>query len=137
MQVAFALLCDRANTTGDGKLNVIGAFDRMTAPEFPIEYPTMSLVVGLRAHSSEIDEPHRLAVRLFGQERDDIGEMVAEVTVPKPSAPSDTVRFHTILEFANATIPEPCEYEFRVYVDGDEQARVPLSISTFSARTKE
>lgn len=137
MRVAFALLCDRANTTDDGKLNVFGAFDRMAAPEFPVEYPTMSLVVGLSAGPSEVGEPHRLAVRFFGQECDDIGEMVAQVTVPKPLVPSENVRFHTILEFANATIPEPSEYEFRVYLDGDEQARVPLSISRLRAWAKE
>ena len=36
MEVAFALLCDRADIGADGKLNVLGAFDRLSALEFPI-----------------------------------------------------------------------------------------------------
>ncbi len=128
MEVAFALLCDREDIGADGKLNVLGAFDRLTALEFPIEMPMMHLAIGLRADAAEIGESRKIVVRFYNQQDKDIGQMIVQAVVPGSPNSCSNVRFHTILELANAAIPEPGEYEFRIFVE-DAQATIPLSVT--------
>jgi hypothetical protein len=50
MHVNLAVLCDAANVSREGKLNILGEFDSIHASSFPLTYPTMVLVVRMEAH---------------------------------------------------------------------------------------
>lgn len=48
MQVPLAVLADYANVTADGKLNIMGIFDIIYAPQVSFVHPQMQLVMKLR-----------------------------------------------------------------------------------------
>ena len=50
MLVKLAVLADYANVTSDGKLNILGIFDRMNVLNLPAVHPQMNLVLRLEAH---------------------------------------------------------------------------------------
>lgn len=47
MELIQALVCDRAVTTKDGKLDVFGVFNDLFAPGFPARQERMTLVMGI------------------------------------------------------------------------------------------
>ena len=54
MNVRLAVLADYANVTGDGKLNILGIFDRINLLQIPAVHPQMHLVLRIEAHPSGI-----------------------------------------------------------------------------------
>jgi hypothetical protein len=48
IEVKLVALADAANTTGDGKLNLLGMFDIIWGPELPVVWPQMSFVAQLK-----------------------------------------------------------------------------------------
>jgi len=65
VEVPLLLVADYANVTDNGKLNVMGIFQRLHAREFPARHPVMQLVIKLVAGPGEYGESRRLTVRLL------------------------------------------------------------------------
>ena len=65
MDVSLALLADAANTSRDGKLNLLGIFDAIQAPTFPTTHPSMTLVLRLEASAADGNRAHDLDVRFI------------------------------------------------------------------------
>src|SRR5690606_24586074 len=49
VRVSMALIADEANVSQEGKLNVLGAFDRIVAPDFPMVHPKMVFIFRIEA----------------------------------------------------------------------------------------
>ena len=64
MQVKLAVLADYANVTAEGKLNILGIFDRINLVQVPAVHPQMHLVLRLEARAAERDRVHRVEIRL-------------------------------------------------------------------------
>ena len=75
MEIALATLADHANTTGDGKLNIIGLFDALHVRDVPATHASMHLVLRIRVEPSELDRQHELEIRC----NDDDGEELFKV----------------------------------------------------------
>ena len=60
MQVKLALLADYANVTAEGKLNILGIFDRINVVGVPAVHPQMHFILRLEAHPAEWDRTHPL-----------------------------------------------------------------------------
>src|SRR4051794_18211871 len=71
VNVNLAVLCDAANVSREGKLNVLGEFDSIHASTFPLTYPTMVLVVRLEAHPTEAGD-HTLRLHLNDEDGQDV-----------------------------------------------------------------
>ena len=56
MKVEIFTLCDAATTDAAGKLNILGAFDRLNAREAPVTHPQCALAIKLRFKRSEEGE---------------------------------------------------------------------------------
>ena len=49
MKIPMAFLADEANISQEGKLNVLGIFDRIAAAEFPVVHPRMVFAFRVQA----------------------------------------------------------------------------------------
>ena len=118
MEVKTAVLADAANVSKDGKLNIMGIFDRITADEFPTSWPSMSFVVRLQAHSTETGK-HKMIVVVADEDGRKIAEMAAEFTIPK-SKVGDGMPWkgQLIFPIVGAQFPEPGMYSFDILIDG-------------------
>ena len=134
MEVTLALLCDAANTTADGKLNILGTFDRITAGEFPAVHPAMSLVLRLTASPAEVGATRELAIRVLSADGETLGEIRGQVEIGAPPGPGADVQLQWIFSLPNVRFPTPGPYAFHVLVGGDEKARVPLELILGVAR---
>ncbi len=64
MDVPLALIADAANISEEGKLNVLGVFNRITARELPATHPQLTLVLKFVADAVEAGQTKRLQIFL-------------------------------------------------------------------------
>src|SRR3954469_18654539 len=131
MQVKLALLADYANVTAEGKLNILGIFDRINVPELPVVHPQMHLILRLEAHSAERNRPHSVEIRLH----DPDGQTIFEVTgdmVPQGIA-GQTVSTNQILTLNNLQLTKTGGYNFVVLVNNDLKSEVMLEVEVAPA----
>jgi hypothetical protein len=126
MQVKLAVLADYANVTGDGKLNILGIFDRINLMQVPAVHPQMHLVLRLDAHPAELNRSHAIEIRLQDPEGVVIFEVKGEI-VPQGEA-GRPVSTNQILTLNNLQLEKIGDYRFVVLVNGDVKSEISLAV---------
>jgi len=83
MNLDIFLVADYANMTGDGKLNVMGIFREINAPNFPARHPSMHLVIKLSAELGEYGIQRGLGVKLCDPDGNELISLTGPIDVPK------------------------------------------------------
>ena len=128
MRVEVAVLADYANIAEGGKLNVMGMFDHIRAPSFPCVHPSMVLALRLRVEFEDRARDHAIEVRLVDEDGQLLGGGDGKISVG-PIPPGEGQIVNQILPFVHAVFPKAGGYSFLVRWDGEEKARVPLSLT--------
>jgi len=132
MNIQVAVLCDAA-TDDNGKLNLLGAFDTIYAPQFPAIHPQCS--VALRITFMPGDEGDR-KLGLNFVDADGHGIM-PPIELPIPVALPDDAHFVTrnfIINIQQLKFVEAGAYSVDVQFDGESQASIPLLIKAVPPR---
>jgi hypothetical protein len=126
MKLEAFLLCDAATDTM-GKLNVLGAFDRVFLKAVPALYQGCTVAMRLRFNRSEVGV-HRFEIRFVDQDgRDVIKALNGEVEVNFSSdATSGAMNF--VLNIVRVTFPYFGDYQVDLQVDGQPMASLPLVV---------
>jgi hypothetical protein len=129
MNVNLAVLCDAANVSREGKLNILGEFDSIHVATFPLVYPTMVLVVRLEAHPTEAGE-HALKLHLVDEDGGDcvppLQGAFATGDPPFPGVPIRTAPL--ILQMHGVRFDKPGHYSFELLVDNHHLRSLPLHV---------
>jgi hypothetical protein len=131
MQVKLALLADYANVTAEGKLNILGIFDRINVVEIPAVHPQMHLILRLEAHPAERNRAHTVEIRLYDPDGDAVFEVKGEV-VPQGQAGIASAT-NQILTLNNLQLEKVGGYTFTVFVNNDLKSEVPLGVEVGTA----
>jgi hypothetical protein len=126
MNVNLGTLADYANVTGDGKLNILGIFDRINVTQIPAVHPQMHLVLRLEAHAAELDRSHNVEIRLQDPDGNTIFEVKGEI-VPR-GEPGRSVSTNQILTLNNLQLEKIGDYAFVVMLNNDVKAEIPLAV---------
>src|SRR4051812_34084593 len=126
MQAKLAVLADYANVTGDGKLNILGIFDRINLMQIPAVRPQMHLVLRLEAHSAEQNRSHDVEIRLQDPEGVVIFEVKGEI-VPRGET-GMPVSSNQILTLNNLQLEKIGDYRFVVLINDDVKTEIPLAV---------
>jgi hypothetical protein len=129
MNVNLAVLCDAANVSREGKLNILGEFDSIGAATFPLTYPTMVLVVRLEAHPTEAGV-HHLKLHLFDEDGHDVvPPLQGDFPTGSPSFLGAMIRTPPlILQMHGVCFNGPGHYSFELLVDNHHLRSLPLHI---------
>jgi hypothetical protein len=130
MQVKLALLADYANVTAEGKLNILGIFDRITVQELPAVHPQMHLILRLEAHAAERNRSHAIEIRLYDPDGLTVFEVKGDM-VPH-GAPGVTSATNQILTLNNLQLSKAGGYMFVVFVNNDLKSEIPLGVEVAS-----
>lgn len=132
MQVKLALLADYANVTAEGKLNILGIFDRIGVHEIPAVHPQMHLILRLEAHPAERDRSHNVEIRLYDPDGQTVFEVKGDV-VPQGQVGQSTAT-NQILTLNNLQLNKAGGYTFVVFVNNDLKSEVPLGVEFDAAK---
>ena len=127
MDITQVLLCDSANVADDGKLNVLGQFDKVSAPVFPALRPQTCLVLRLGADDGA--SQRQLAVRLLNADGRPIGEVCGSLGLANPRRPAESASIPAIVPLPALTLPEPGDYSLEASVDGCEPRSISLQVT--------
>lgn len=128
MKLLIATLCDSA-ADYHGKLCVMGAFDTLCAPQFPVIHPQCSLA--LRLHFEPGDKGrHELSIRLLDQEGREIMPAFApviDVTFQQGNVPF--LSRNLVLNLQRLRFDQPGIYSFEIALKGKELISLPLRVT--------
>lgn len=126
MDVAFALLADAANISREGKLNILGAFDRIYGTKFPLTWPRMVLVTRFVASASEFGQEKSLEIVTLDADGKRLGAATGKMRVPQGQS-GRQLKINHVLPMA-MTFPGPGQYSIEILVNGEPKATVQLEV---------
>lgn len=128
IKIRNAVLADYAMVSKEGKLSIIGIFERLFAAKCPVSHPQMCLVLSFEADIADAGKEHKLEFQLIDQDGNvQLGFGGPMQVAPPP--PGENLRFNHIVNLNNVQFKEFGSYEFKVLVNGEVRAGVPVRIS--------
>jgi hypothetical protein len=127
MEIDFALLADAANVSREGKLNILGAFDRIFGGTFPLTWPRMVLVTRFIASAAEYGAEKTLEIVTLDADGKRLGAANGKMKVPQGRS-GRTLKLNHVLPMT-LTFPAPGQYSIEILVNGEPKATVPLEVA--------
>jgi hypothetical protein len=126
MNIQVAVLCDAA-TDDNGKLNLLGSFDTIYAPQLPAVHPQCA--VALRVTFTAGDEgQHKLALNFINADGHSI---MPPIEVPVAVALPEDAHFVTrnfVVNIQQLRFAEAGLYSVDIRLDDQSQASIPLLV---------
>jgi hypothetical protein len=126
----MAVLADYANVTADGKLNILGIFDRINLMQVPAIHPQMHLVLRLEVHPAERERSHNIEIRLHDPQGITIFEVNGEIRPHGDSA--QPISSNQVLTLNNLQLEKIGDYNFSIFINNDLKSELPLHVEFVS-----
>lgn len=123
----MALIADEANISQEGKLNVLGAFDRIAAAKFPVIHPKMVFVFRIEAGYGDGGRKEAVRVRLMDADGVVLFEAGGEIGAPEVG-PGDFATAYQLFTLAGIRFPEPGPYKFVITLGELAPHETPLQL---------
>lgn len=127
ISVSLHVVADSANVSQEGKLNLLGIFQRILASAFPATHPSLALVFTVEADSGDTASEHTLMVDLVDSDGKRIAKINGKIKFAEVKGKKAT--HNQIVNFNGLNFPKPGMYEFKIIINGEERAFVPLELS--------
>ena len=136
MDIDLALLADAATVDAAGKLNILGVFDRISAPEFPAPHGRLCLVLRFSAAVSDAGA-HDLLINLKGPGGKEVFHLEGQMQLsPGAGSAEDGLHVPQVLNMDGVIFERPGRYHFDVGIDGEHHVSVPLLVVDVGARVQ-
>ena len=127
MEITTLVLADAANTTKEGKLNVLGIFNRIGPTSVPLVHPSMTLVMRFEYHPSEAGK-HVFKLQVADADGRKVAEAGGEFQLPRPRGSSLPPNGQFVLPIQMAKFPTAGIYSFDVSIDGRYERSTLLEV---------
>jgi hypothetical protein len=128
MKIPMAFLADEANISQEGKLNVLGIFDRIAAPEFPVTHPRMVYAFRVQAEFTDAGRSFPVQVRLIDEDGGVLFEASGEIN-PPVVPPGEFSTANQVFTLVGLQFPRPGLYQFQVNIGALEPHVTPFVVS--------
>ena len=128
VQVALALLADGANISREGKLNILGIFDRISTQSLPAIHPQMQLIMILEADRSDADREHKLGIELINADGAKLLSMSGNIKFSTPP-PGEHIRINHIIQLNNLRFERFGSFEFKILINNEVRKSVLLRVA--------
>jgi hypothetical protein len=132
MKLALAALCEYANQTRDGNLNLMGIFDRLVVPSLPAIKAQIFLALQLRLEEEDYQTTQVLRATLH---RVDSGQEIIRLELPvfnRERRPGDRGIVNSLIGIGAIVFDRVGDYRFRVAVGDTISADLPLEVRLVS-----
>lgn len=133
MRLEYAFLADAAQyTPADGRLWVLGGdFDTLTANDFPVTNPSLTLIVKVLVQPTECGREHHLRVEFINSNGVRMQSKIEAGFVPQPNVlfPDREVGIGIALNLQSLIFPVAGDYAFHIFVDDLELRALPIHLT--------
>ncbi len=127
MKTRIAVLADHASLSIDHKLNIMGIFTALHAPQAPVVHPQMKLVTQFEFDASEAGQ-RPLRVTLIDADGRELFGIGATVTI-QATHNGHPALLNQIVDLSQLAFPAFGDYEFRILIDDEIVAEIPLIVA--------
>jgi hypothetical protein len=128
MRVEIFTLCDAATIDAGGKLNILGSFDRLSAPQAPIVHPQCSLAIKLRFERVE-EGQKRIRIAFIDSDGASVMPTLNATTQVQFGPKDSTASASLALVIQQLKLPAFAEYSIDLAVDDRHEASIPLLVT--------
>jgi hypothetical protein len=129
MDLTLAVLCDYANVSADGKLNILGIFTEINAGAFPAMTGTFYLVTSFSAGPAESGQQKVISIAFLDADGHDLGRFESQITIPLPARPGSQAIVNQIARLDGVAFPKLGGYSFAVLVGGEQKGSVEVHVN--------
>jgi hypothetical protein len=127
VKIPMAFLADDANVSMEGKLNVLGIFDRITSPVFPTMHPRMVFCFRVESEYADSGRAFPVFVRLVDDDGEVLFEANGELVAPQVP-PGEFSTGNQIFTLIGTQFPQPGSYRFMVHLGDIPPHETPLAV---------
>ncbi|MCB0058963.1 MAG: hypothetical protein KDE45_18125 [Caldilineaceae bacterium] len=127
MKTRIAVLADYASLSIDHKLNIMGIFTTINAPQVPVVHPQMKLVTQFEFDASEAGQ-RPMRVTLVDDDGHELFGIGGTVTI-QATHDGHPALLNQIVDLSQLAFPAFGDYEFRIYLDDEVAAEIPLLVA--------
>ena len=129
MKIPMAFLADEANISQEGKLNVLGIFDRIAAAEFPVVHPRMVFAFRVQAGFADGGRTFPVQIRLVDEDGGVLFDAAGEIN-PPIVPPGELSTANQVFTLVGLQFPSPGIYKFVVSIGGLPPHETEFNVST-------
>lgn len=129
MEVTIAVLCDYANTSQDGKLNILGVFQQINALVIPFQIPQMYIVVSTTAAPTEHSQEFPFELLIWNEDGEEILSIQQPLQFPPATYPGERVINNQIIGLAGLPLATAGDYSVIVRIGGREERTISLRVN--------
>jgi hypothetical protein len=111
MKIPMAFLADEANVSQEGKLNVLGIFDRIASGAFPTVHPRMVFAFRVQAEFTDSGKPFAVRVRLIDEDGGVLFDANGEMVAPEVQ-PGEFSTANQVFTLVGVQFPQPGNFKF-------------------------
>jgi hypothetical protein len=123
----MAVLADEANISQEGKLNLMGIFDRIAAATFPVMHPRMVFAFRVEAEFGDTGRAFPVRVTLEDDEGNVLFEAAGDLMAP-PVPPGEFATANQLFALVGVQFPRAGLYRFIVRLGDLEPHETPLFV---------
>jgi hypothetical protein len=130
MRCQLVALCEAANTTADGKINILGEFDTLHFQMGqPLIFPTIVFVAKVKAQASELGQ-HTVQLRVMDEDEQLVAMLLdARAEMANHPTPGVEAGLPLIIPVHNAKFPALGTYRFQLVLDGEVLTEAPIHVT--------
>ncbi len=129
MEVVLAVVCDYANVSMEGKLNILGVFQELNPQVLPYSHPQMYLVVSFEAGAAEVGQQKHFRIVLLDTDGNEILLMEGPAVVEAAARPGGRSYINQVVGLQLTTFQRTGDHAFHILVNGEEKRTVPLYVN--------
>jgi hypothetical protein len=115
MERRYSFICDYATTDKNGKMIIIGIFEKMTPRAFPYTHPSFFYIVSVKLEDAERGE-HLFSVEILDNNDVKVSTINGAFSVKKDQPYGD---YNFMLNFNNITFKDPSLYKIILKVENN------------------
>lgn len=127
MEVTVGVLADYANVTAEGKLNIMGIFDRMKVPQLPAMHLDMQIVVRIEVQYAERDRPHPLEIVLH-EPNGGVVFRIAGSFSADGGDPGEPILTNHVIRIAHLPLKVEGCHQFSVLINNEVKKQIRLYV---------
>ncbi len=124
----MTILADEANVSQEGKLNVLGIFDRISGNSFPTVHPRMVFAFRVQSGYPDSGETFPIRVQLVDADGGKMFEAKGELTAPRVP-PGEFATANQVFTLVGVRFPAPGSYKFVLNVGKLEPHELPFAVT--------